>query len=339
MGELTVEPVFVAIDGGGSKTDAYAVAPDGRVLAAAHAGGSSPQIIGLDDAVAVIDDLLDGLLAQLSLRRADRVNAYLSGLDLPEEIDAFRRAVSTKRWLPARADEFVAENDTFALLRAGTEERNAVAVVCGTGMNTVGVTERGDVVRFPALGTISGDWGGGWSLGESALWHAVRAADGRGPESTLVESIPAMFGVADLDAVVRGLHFGSIDPNSLSRLAPAVLAASREGDGIAAGLVDRQADEIVSCAVAALRRLDLLGVDAPVVLGGGVVASGDARLLDRVQAGLAVQAPRGRMRLVVDPPVLGALLLTLESAGCDAEAVERVGADFGGRRDAWAAAS
>ena len=41
----------------------------------------------------------------------------------------------------------------------------------------------GRTIRYPSLGTISGDWGGGWHLGERALWFAARAADGRGAQA------------------------------------------------------------------------------------------------------------------------------------------------------------
>ena len=53
------------------------------------------------------------------------------------------------------------DNDTFAVLRAGTERGWGVAVVCGAGINCVGVSPDGRHARFPALGTITGDWGGG----------------------------------------------------------------------------------------------------------------------------------------------------------------------------------
>ena len=75
------------------------------------------------------------------------------------------------------------DNDLFALLEAGTDSPDAVAVVCGTGVNAVGRAADGRTVRFPALGSISGDWGGGGQLGMQALSHAARAVDGRGPRS------------------------------------------------------------------------------------------------------------------------------------------------------------
>ena len=72
------------------------------------------------------------------------------------------------------------DNDTFALLRAGTDAANRIAVVCGAGINCVGVSAAGEMLRFPSVGVISGDWGGGATLGTEALFLAVRAEDGRG---------------------------------------------------------------------------------------------------------------------------------------------------------------
>ena len=70
-------------------------------------------------------------------------------------------------------------NDTLAVLRAGTERGWGVAVVCGAGINCVGVAPDGRSVRFPALGRITGDWGGGYDVGLEALYVAARGEDGR----------------------------------------------------------------------------------------------------------------------------------------------------------------
>ncbi len=43
-------------------------------------------------------------------------------------------------------------------------------MVCGAGINCVGVREDGTTVRFAALGHISGDWGGGGHLWQEAMW-------------------------------------------------------------------------------------------------------------------------------------------------------------------------
>ena len=51
----TPEAVLVAIDGGGSKTDAVAIGLDGSVLAHVLGPASSPQALGVEPAVKVVD--------------------------------------------------------------------------------------------------------------------------------------------------------------------------------------------------------------------------------------------------------------------------------------------
>ena len=65
--------------------------------------------------------------------------------------------------------EHVLRNDTFAVLRAGTDRTWGVGIVCGFGTNCCGVAPDGRVFRLPAIGPVSGDWGGAGDLGRAAL--------------------------------------------------------------------------------------------------------------------------------------------------------------------------
>lgn len=307
--------VLVAVDGGGSKTDAVALTRDGTLLGYARGGRSSPQLIGLEAAVAVIDDLVTRVAAGAPV---DAAHLYLSGLDLPVEISALERAVADRPW--ARRG-LHADNDLFALLRAGTGEPDAAAVVCGTGINALAVRADGKVARFAALGAISGDWGGGGSLGQCALWYAARAVDGRGAPTALAEAVPHALGVASIPQLIEDLHLGFLEEHVLASLAPLVLRLAREGDDIAVSLVDRLAREVATMAVAALRRLGLDDREVPVVLGGGVLTSGDRRLLDQTRALIGVEAPRAVPVVIDAAPIVGASRLVLEAAGATPEAV------------------
>jgi len=318
-----VKEIVVAVDGGGSKTDAIALTVDGEVVARARAGGSSPQVLGIDGARAVIDPLMDALLTPLSEVDVTRVHTYVSGLDLAEEIAAFRSYALSAPWAPANPDALVVDNDLFALLRAGTEHPDAVAVVCGTGINAIGVRSDGAVVRFPARGTISGDWGGGWHLGEQALWNAARAADGRGPATALAAAVPGVFGFATLDDLIRALQFGELPSSALSSVCPVVFTCADAGDAEARALVDRQTEEIAILATTALRHLDLLDAAVPVVLGGGVIAAGNGRLMEGVRVRIGAVAPHAEVVHVQSAPVVGAALLALADAGADEAALGR----------------
>jgi len=328
MGEVTgaARPIAIAVDGGGSKTDAVALELDGTIAATARAGTSSPHLIGMDASARLVDDLIERLLEQTGPRPLANAGIYLSGLDLPAEVAAFRAGIAGYAWADA-----VVDNDLFALLRAGTSEPDAVAIVCGTGINCVGVRADGEVVRYPSLGMTSGDWGGGWHLGEQALWHAARAVDGRGPATLLTAAVPAVFALPDVQAVIEAIHFGRVPNADLARIAPSVFACAQDGDAVAVGLVDRQAEEIVAFAATTLRRLELLERPVPVVLGGGIVGARDARLLDGVESRLAERAPLARIELVTAAPILGAALLALEGAGADAAALENARAGLATR--------
>ncbi|ROS25972.1 N-acetylglucosamine kinase [Cellulomonas sp. PhB150] len=319
--------ILLAVDGGGSKTDVLALAPDGTVLGHARGGGSCPQIIGVEPALAVIDSLVRSVLGSLPGSTVTRAGIYLSGLDLPVEIATFRAALATLPWLPAA---LVVDNDTFALLRAGTPSDEGVAVVCGTGINCVGRRADGATARFPALGRISGDWGGGWELGEQAVWHAARAVDGRGPSTDLSVLVPSALDRPDMSAVIEDLHFGRLSDRAYTLLAPVLLAASAAGDPVARSVVERQADEIAALALTALTRLDLLDVAVPVVLGGGVLAARDAVLTEAIRTRLLAGAPRAALTFLSERPVLGAALLVLEAAGADPSAADRLRATIGG---------
>ena len=183
----------------------------------------------------------------------------------------------------------VVGNDTLALLRAGTERGWGVAVVCGAGINCVGVGPDGSHVRFPALGAITGDWGGGYDVGSEALFAAARSEDGRGARTSLQHAVPGHFGLDSPRRLAEEMHVGRISHRRLIELAPVVFAEAAH-DPAAAAIVERLADEVVALARVALTKLDLDKVPVEVVLGGGLLRAGDERL----QAAIAAGLPRGR---------------------------------------------
>ena len=317
--------LVIAVDGGGSKTDVVLLDLSGRMLGWQRGSGSSPQVEGLTNSVRVIDGLIDQVLEGRDPRRLAQVGVYLSGLDLDEEIQAFRAAIAH---LPWAAGPTVAENDLHALLRAGTDSRNAVAVICGTGMNAIGVREDGTDVRFLALGPLSGDWGGGTELGAAALWHAARAEDGRGPWTELLPLLLDAVDAPSVGAMIEDVHLGRREGDRLGYLAPLVFRAAADGDVVAQRVVRRQADEVVAYAHACIRRLGLLEVDVPIVFGGGVARARDPLLLSGIEEGISLRIPRAFLTIVDSPPVLGAALLALERVGVDAGALAEVRAEL-----------
>ncbi|WP_290869626.1 BadF/BadG/BcrA/BcrD ATPase family protein [Hamadaea sp.] len=305
-------PLIVAIDGGNSKTDVVLADGHGAVLAAVRGPSSSPHNIGVPGTIALLGDLIQQVRKEAGLGSEvplDRAEVYLAGADLPVEVATLMTAVGEAGW----AAQHRVDNDLFALLRAGTDNPDAIAVVCGAGINCLGRTAAGAYARFPALGVVTGDWGGGHHLAQLALWHAVRGEDGRGPGTSLVEAIAGHFGLPTVEEVGIALHFGDIPGDRLTELAPILFEVAAAGDGVATGVVQRQADEIVALASVAAGRLGLRNRPVDVVLGGGVLRARHPMLHEAILAGLAGDVPQANPVVLDAPPVTGAVLLGLDA--------------------------
>ena len=323
---MSKRAAVLAVDGGGSKTDVAIVSAKGDVLGVARGPTCSHELVGLGGVVGALRPTVDAALRQAGIA-ADNgpvadVGAFaLSGADLPSDDRRLLRVLRTAEWA---GSELVA-NDTFAVLRAGTDRGWGIGVVCGSGINCTGVGPDGRTVRFPAVGEFPGAADGGGWIGEMGLGAAVRGRDGRGQRTVLERTVPAHFGVRRPWSVLEGIRNGLIARDRVVlELPPLVFAAAAQGDVVARSIVDALADEVVTMVVASLRRLRLLRAEVDVTLGGGVFRAEDPAFVTRIRAGVCEASPNARVAVLDGPPVVGAALLGLDHAGARDGAAARL---------------
>jgi N-acetylglucosamine kinase-like BadF-type ATPase len=319
------QPAILAVDGGGSKIDAALLRRDGTLLGAARLLSEKYREIGDDDYLAQVVGAVEAASRDAGIEPSSRpvadLGVYcLAGADLPTDDRRIARWLRSAR---ISAADLVG-NDTFAVLRAGSDRGWGVAVVCGYGTNCAGVAPDGRVMRFPAVGAISGDWGGGTDLGGAALWHAVRAEDGRGPKTSLRKLAPAYFGMRRPRQLVEAIYFDRLAEERLAELTPLVFEAAGDGDVVAREIVQHQADEIVIMAGTAIRRLRMSSLDPDVVLGGGIFHNHDDSFFRRIREGLGGIAPMAQIEVLTAPPVIGAALIGLDRIGASQPAHRRI---------------
>jgi N-acetylglucosamine kinase-like BadF-type ATPase len=308
----------IGIDAGNSKTELVVAGLDGRPFAYVRGPGSNVHGVGPDRCIADLRRLVERARPDLP---ADCGAFYLCGVDIPADIEEVSDAVGRTGWVRTA----IVDNDSFALLRAGSDSPDAVAVVCGAGINCVGRAADGRVARYPSLGWETGDWGGSEMLGRDVLFHAARAEDGRGGPSVLPELVRVHFGMSVAE-VGEAVHYRRLSQGRLGELAPAVVRAAEGGDTVARMLIERLAEEVVLMATRALADLGLEAAD--VVLGGGMLRDGRGFLFDEVVRRLQARAPGARPVAAVDPPVVGAALAALEAAGAPSAAAATLRAAF-----------
>lgn len=344
----------LAIDAGNTKTDVAVVDIAGTVLGSARGGGFQPSAGGVKAALDALGLPVGRALAEAGALPTGRgagaapraiaaagtgsgagseaapvapvahVSACLAGGYLPREERELTTALTARGW--GRTTSVT--NDTLAVLRAGLPDddsiRHGVAVVCGAGVNCAGQDGEGRTHRFPALGRLSGDFGGGGGLAAEALWFAARAEDGRGEHTQLARELPWRYGLTSVYALIEALHLGDLPRTRMHEITPALFEVAAKGDEVARALVRRQADELVSMARIALTRLGLLETATQVFLGGSVLAARHPLLHDRLTRGLALHAPKATPGVVTAPPVLGSALLGLDRVGAPSQAHARL---------------
>jgi len=330
---------ILGVDGGNSKTDVALVASDGRLLAAVRGGTISHQQVGLERGADLLVDLVVAARRAAGLGHSeplpDEAVYCLAGADSAGDIARLTAAFAARPL--ARTGHVL--NDAFAPVRAGTDRTWGLAVICGAGVNAAGIAPDGRTARFAALGSTSGDWGGGGDVGLAGLGAAVRARDGRGGRTSLERSVPAHFGLRRPLDVTDAVERGRVAPERLRELSPVVFEAAAAGDAVASEIVDRLADELATMANAIIRRLHLTRQDPDVVLAGGVFAAADEGFEARIAGGIHALAPRARVARLKALPVTGAALLALDRLAADdpvtrAAAVARARAELGAWRPA-----
>jgi N-acetylglucosamine kinase-like BadF-type ATPase len=307
-------PAVLALDGGNSKTDVALVAADGSLLASGRGPGvrtfPTPPVLDAIGSAASLAACDAGLAGTFPV--ADHTVACMANADLPEEEERLAGQLAEQGWSVTTE----VANDTFAVLRAGLDTPAGppwgVAVTCGAGINCQGRAPDGRTTGFLALGGITGDWGGSLGLGRAALWWAMRAEDGRGPQTALRDAVAAHFRVTEVREVAVAIHLDKVAEDDLAGLTPQLLALASRGDQVAVRLVSRLADEIVTMAGTVLQRLELTGRAVPVVLGGGMLTARNPQLTGWITERLAAVAPLAEVRVTSVPPIAGAALLGLD---------------------------
>ena len=296
--------VFLGADAGGSHSTVV-VGTRSDVLGRADGPGAAMRPSGAAKSAAVLAETARRAAAaaglHLPVERAVVGAAGAGRAQEQRELEAALLEAGVAREVRVLADGEVALATAF-----GTGP--GILVNAGTGSIAYARDPAGAVHRAGGYGWQLGDEGGGYWLGRRALDVAARAQDGRGEGSTLLARLLRALGLQHFDDLVRWT--ATATPTQMAALAPHVLNAAREGEGVARQAVDDAARELVDLAAALARHFP--GTEpVPVALAGGLLLpQSPLTAAFRERLGTALK----RARLVPDriDSALGALRLAAE---------------------------
>jgi len=303
----------LGVDGGGSKTHALILDQDGQVRGFGSSGCGNHQEHGLGSAVAEIESAVRTAIEQSALTTQEiQVGCFcLAGADLKSDYQILIPAMEALNL----AQTVIVKNDTLAALRASITRSWGVAVICGSGFNAAARSPDGREFVFPALGYISGDWGGGSQLSQEIIRLVMRAWDGRGEKTLLTSLVLNSLGSPSEEVLLERLYKDEIPYRRLLQLVPLLFQAAEAGDVPSQKIVVQIGEEVAVTANALIKRLSMQSLDVEVGLAGGVFKDKDHLLIDTVTQKIHQVAPKAIMRRTQYEPVIGAALLGLENAG------------------------
>lgn len=291
---------LLAVEGGGSKTQALVTDLDGKNLGRGFGPGSNLHGMGLEGAGKAVAMAIDGALMNAtgrpreggSWRDAGVAAACfgLAGIDGPED------EAQLSSWVRAHAisERFVVVNDSELVVAAGTPEGWGVALISGSGSVCLARSPQGRTIRVGGWGPLLGDEGSGYRLAVDALRLATQTVDGRENADALVRAVLKHWSLPDAAALIGHVHSAGMTPADIAGLAPAVLSLAAGGDAAARGLVDQCVKDLARQVDTAVRKLAL---EKPPLALAGSLLRGDVR------RGVltAITSPLGDVGFVDDP--------------------------------------
>lgn len=304
-----VTDFVIGVDGGGTRTRALILDLDGRERGEAEgeAGLVDPQ----DPAAAA--EAIAGTVARVAAAAgvALPATALCAGLAGAGREGA-RRAVEDRLQPRSLARTVLVVTDAEAAFFDAFEDGPGILVIAGTGSVAWGRGLSGAMARAGGWGALVGDEGSGHDVGRRALRAAARAADGRGPDTALLDAILRHL---ELDAPDDLIPWGARAAKAeIAALAPLVCEVAAGADPAATRIVEDALHHLDDHVAALLERLGPWTDPPPVAATGGLIEPGaplhDAllRTIRRHRCTLRqgpIRAARGAARLALRAALSG----------------------------------
>lgn len=230
-------------------------------------GLAAPGGVALAEAAVLA--LARPLLRTAGLARPGHVCVGAAGaLAAPEQA-----ALLAERLAAALQAEVIVTSDAVASHAGALGGGPGIVLAIGTGSVALAIGD-GVITRTDGWGPWLGDEGGGAWIGLHGLRAALRAGEGRGPDTALRRAAERMVGpVAGWPGLVDGAA-------TAARFAPEVVRAANAGDAVAGGIVQEAVQHLAATLRSAARAL---APGSPCAIAGGL----RSLLMERIEAALS----------------------------------------------------
>ena len=298
----------LGIDAGGTKTVCVLADAQGAIVAEGRGPGANLHSAGELAVEKVFHEVMETAIGDRNITPA-AICVGIAGVDREDEA----RTVAAIMRRIARQSRVIVVNDALVALVAGAGDAPGIVLIAGTGSIAYGRNAYGEAARAGGWGHIIGDEGSGYWIGREALAAVMRAADGRGPATSLTPEILAHFQVEDVSRLPRIVYDREVPRMSVAAVGPIVQHVVGQGDAVATRILECAAEELVLAARSVASKLEMRGDAFTFFLAGGVFKV-VPWLADELKRRLIEVAPRCMVDVLDVEPAVGAVWLALAEA-------------------------
>lgn len=288
---MMTESYLLALEGGGSHSQAAVMDHDGRVLHVSDAAGVNTNFVSFQDAQEAVWQVVSRALEAAGVS-GEKVGLFVSALVGPKFGAELFGSLT-----PNASYRYYNERDVI-FARAGFYTLHGVAVVSATGATAWAVrADDGRRVSLGGWGSLLGDEGSAYAAGLLGLRAAVRAFEGRETSTGLVDAVCQHFDMKRetfQHDLVRLAYQKPLSRAEIAALAVLVTRLAAEGDGVACRIMDKVANDLAALALHAARRLFHPDESFPVAAAGGLFNAGEI-IWKPLQDGLAREFPHATL--------------------------------------------
>lgn len=232
---------YIAIDGGGTKTELVLFDKLGHIFQHKIISCSNPNDIGMDNAFNNLNSAIGEVFARAKTVdiEIDGILLAIAGIEFGDSKEILKEKLSNS----LNFNKIFVDGDLASVKELGLgNDRNGVVVISGTGFN-MAIKSNNNFTNIGGWGYLADDYLSGFDLGKDAIMASARAINGVGEDTVLVKYLQEHFDNTLWYSMARIYNEGIKGVATLSRY---VIKAYKENDLVAKRIVDKRIEKVTS---------------------------------------------------------------------------------------------
>lgn len=299
----------IGVDGGGTKTLAILADSKGKILAKSKGGPSNPRNVGIKKAVLNITEAIRPLL---KYKKGKVVSTAIALPAVEEEyrskkneiLKLLRAQKEISKIFQGKVEIF---SDQLAAFRAGTNEKEGMILIAGTGCVAHGWRKNKEA-KVSGWGWLA-DEGSAFWIGHKVFQAILKDLDKRGKKTLLTKLVFKKFKAKNINDFLKKIY--SKNPTEIIPQFSIICdKTSQEGDKVAKKIIAEAGRELTLAVNIVIRRLNFQKEKFPLILVGSIFKA--KIVLDGVKKEIKKIAPKIQFIRLGKKPVAGAVRLAIE---------------------------